>query len=252
MIRSVISSRAELLGAHTKTFARRYPSSPRSSGRSGGDGAGNAAPRGSGAASLGFENPPKSQGARRRRAGTPPPPPAASDSFGRRSLRSRFIDESEAFSSPAFASAAAAPASASSRVAWTPPRRAPCEGRAWRMTESKERTMRVLPVPGGPWIRVIGCFSSAARNASIWDSARGAFEERSSRRRGRAGEGRRASVSQMMGRCRTGERAKNRQKARFVFARRALVSRVRALRRRSEKPHVFCVITPKSHDLLSI
>ena len=183
MIRSVISSSAELLGAHTKTFARRYPSSPRSSGRSGGDGAGNAAPRGSGAASLGFENPPKSQGARRRRAGAPPSPPPSADSFGRRSLRSRFIDESEAFSSPAFAPRRAR-APASSRVAWTPPRRAPCEGRAWRMTESKERTMRVLPVPGGPWIRVIGCFSSAARNASIWDSARGAFEERS-RRRGR-------------------------------------------------------------------
>jgi hypothetical protein len=31
--------------------------------------------------------------------------------------------------------------------------------------------MRVLPVPGGPWISVMGCFSSAARSAVSCDSA---------------------------------------------------------------------------------
>jgi hypothetical protein len=30
--------------------------------------------------------------------------------------------------------------------------------------------MRVLPVPGGPWMSVMGCFSSAAETARSWDS----------------------------------------------------------------------------------
>ena len=36
--------------------------------------------------------------------------------------------------------------------------------------------MRVLPVPGGPWISVMGCFSSAARSAVSCDSAMGEGE----------------------------------------------------------------------------
>jgi len=40
------------------------------------------------------------------------------------------------------------------------------------MTERRERMIRVLPVPGGPWISVMGCFSSAALRAVSWLSAR--------------------------------------------------------------------------------
>mmetsp|Transcript_19595 Transcript_19595/g.49046 ORF Transcript_19595/g.49046 Transcript_19595/m.49046 type:complete len:204 (-) Transcript_19595:58-669(-) len=41
-------------------------------------------------------------------------------------------------------------------------------GMACRITLSSERMMRVLPVPGGPWISVIGCLSRAARRAASW------------------------------------------------------------------------------------
>ena len=44
------------------------------------------------------------------------------------------------------------------------------ETSACKIAESSDNTMRVLPVPGGPWMSVMGCFSSAAETARSWDS----------------------------------------------------------------------------------
>ena len=46
------------------------------------------------------------------------------------------------------------------------------ETSACKIAESSDNTMRVLPVPGGPWMSVMGCFSSAAETARSWDSAK--------------------------------------------------------------------------------
>jgi hypothetical protein len=44
------------------------------------------------------------------------------------------------------------------------------ETSACKIAESRDNTMRVLPVPGGPWMSVMGCFSSAAETARSCDS----------------------------------------------------------------------------------
>ena len=152
-MRSTISSNALFEGAHTKTFVRRYDSSPTISAFSAGGGAGSGASRRSGGASRGFEAP-ASHGMTRLCA--------AAFSDGARGLRSSRLSKKRLRSS-----------------SW--PLDAP--GTACNITLRRERMMRVLPVPGGPWISVIGCFSSAARSAVSCDSANGEGDLNGSRGR---------------------------------------------------------------------
>jgi hypothetical protein len=141
-MRKTISSSAELLGAQTSTLVRLLSVSPTTSGFSGGGGGTGGASRGGGGASRGFGTP-HIHGAARR----------CTEAFsaGERGLRSSRVSRKRLRS-----------------ISW--PLLTP--GTAWRMTERRERMIRVLPVPGGPCISVMGCFSSAALRAVSWLSAR--------------------------------------------------------------------------------
>ena len=88
--------------------------------------------------------------------------------------------------------------------------------------------IRVLPVPGGPWISVMGCFSSAALRAVSWLSARVRRNEKDER----------VSIH------RSGCKRKN-------CAGVQTGSPLRSRRMCSEKPHVFFVIKGQVHNLLS-
>ena len=149
MIRITISSSAALEGAHTKTFVRREALSPTISGVSGrwneyvvSVGSFCVA---SGGASRGFKQPrihgdtalwflaTVSLSALRR---------------GASSRRNKNFFRSSSWPNRAFA----------------------LPGDACRIADNSDNTMRVLPVPGGPWMSVMGCFSSAAETARSCDS----------------------------------------------------------------------------------
>ena len=151
MIRITISSSAALEGAHTKTFVRRRALSPTISGvsgrwneyvvsvgsvrkcvASGGASRGFSAPRIHGDTALWFFTTVFASALRR----------------GASSRRDKNFFRSVSWPNRAFAE----------------------PGDACRIADNRDKTMRVLPVPGGPWMSVMGCFSSAAETARSCDS----------------------------------------------------------------------------------